>query len=59
MPYMYNVVNFEGHNTMHLMSSLIVCNGTSWSMYGNDKDVIIIMLKLNAIDKMFDDIGLL
>jgi hypothetical protein len=56
---MYNVVNFEGHNTMHLMASLIVCNGTSWSMYGNDKDVITIMFKFNAIDKMFDDIGLL
>jgi hypothetical protein len=56
---MYNVVNFEGHNTMHLMASLIVCYGTSWSTYGNDKDVITIMLKFNAIDKMFDGVGLL
>jgi hypothetical protein len=44
---------------MHLIASLIVCNGTSWSMYGNDKDVITIMLELNAIDKLFNGIGLL
>jgi hypothetical protein len=56
---MYNVVYYEDHNTMHLMASLIACNGTSWSMYGNDKDVITIMLKFNVIDKIFDDIGLL
>ncbi len=58
--HIYAVVSFQGESIMYPMASSIVCNGTSWpSTFGNGKEGLTIVLKLIAIDKVSNGIGML